>query len=277
MLVVRFTAELARSCRREQFVRDFLHRPARRARRSTSARASSSATSARGTWRCCARWGRASASRRIGVEEVTCGAASGSPAPASAAPSPRARWRTRRRCSAVPYADHRQDRARRPHGAEARLADDQRGAGQQAAPRSTASTPAASSSRAIRRPSTASPTSARGRRCTRTTSGSWRATSSTSSQDVYGERVEVSFHKRLREERIFPTVMDLSAQIGRDVEATREYFVRRRLEQEGSLRGVVDGAAVGAGIQQPKNHRGDEPMANDKIVTSMKRTSRPRC
>jgi len=50
--------------------------------------------------------------------------------------------------------------------------------------------------------------------------------------DVYGERVEVSFYKRLREERIFPTVMDLSAQIARDVEATREYFARKRVEQE---------------------------------------------
>jgi riboflavin kinase/FMN adenylyltransferase len=52
--------------------------------------------------------------------------------------------------------------------------------------------------------------------------------------DVYGERVEVSFYKRLREERIFPTVMDLSAQIARDVEATREYFARKRMEQEGA-------------------------------------------
>jgi riboflavin kinase/FMN adenylyltransferase len=50
--------------------------------------------------------------------------------------------------------------------------------------------------------------------------------------DVYGEKVELSFYKRLREERIFPTVMDLSAQIGRDVETTREYFARRRVEQE---------------------------------------------
>jgi riboflavin kinase/FMN adenylyltransferase len=50
--------------------------------------------------------------------------------------------------------------------------------------------------------------------------------------DVYGQRVDLSFYKRLREERIFPTVMDLSAQIGRDVETTREYFMRRRLEQE---------------------------------------------
>jgi riboflavin kinase/FMN adenylyltransferase len=50
--------------------------------------------------------------------------------------------------------------------------------------------------------------------------------------DVYGQKVELSFFKRLREERIFATVMDLSAQIGRDVEAAREYFVRRRMEQE---------------------------------------------
>ena len=53
------------------------------------------------------------------------------------------------------------------------------------------------------------------------------------SSDVYGERVEIQFFKRLREERIFSTVMDLSAQIGRDVETTREYFAaRRRLEQK---------------------------------------------
>lgn len=49
--------------------------------------------------------------------------------------------------------------------------------------------------------------------------------------EVYGEPVRLSFYKRLREEMIFPTVMDLSAQIGRDVEATREYFaLRRRLD-----------------------------------------------
>jgi riboflavin kinase/FMN adenylyltransferase len=52
------------------------------------------------------------------------------------------------------------------------------------------------------------------------------------STDVYGERVELAFHKRLREERIFPSVMDLSAQIRRDVEATREYFAARRLEAQ---------------------------------------------
>jgi riboflavin kinase/FMN adenylyltransferase len=56
--------------------------------------------------------------------------------------------------------------------------------------------------------------------------------------NVYGQKVELAFHKRLREERIFPTVMDLSAQIGRDVEATREYFFRRRLEQEAPPSGL---------------------------------------
>ena len=56
--------------------------------------------------------------------------------------------------------------------------------------------------------------------------------------NVYGQRVELAFYKRLREERIFPTVMDLSAQIGRDVEATREYFFRRRLEQEAPSSGL---------------------------------------
>ncbi len=46
--------------------------------------------------------------------------------------------------------------------------------------------------------------------------------------DVYGEKVELKFYRRLREERIFPTVMDLSAQIRLDVEATREYFIARQ-------------------------------------------------
>ncbi len=58
------------------------------------------------------------------------------------------------------------------------------------------------------------------------------------SSDVYGERVEIQFFKRLREERIFTTVMDLSAQIRRDVEATREFFAaRRRLEERSSVAG----------------------------------------
>lgn len=49
--------------------------------------------------------------------------------------------------------------------------------------------------------------------------------------DVYGQRVALRFHRRLRDERIFPTIMDLSAQIGRDVEATRDTFAAlRRLQ-----------------------------------------------
>lgn len=48
--------------------------------------------------------------------------------------------------------------------------------------------------------------------------------------DVYGQVVALGFFRRLREERIFPSIMDLSAQIGRDVEATRDHFaaLRRR-------------------------------------------------
>jgi len=42
--------------------------------------------------------------------------------------------------------------------------------------------------------------------------------------DVYGERVELYLFKRLRDEMLFPSVMALSAQIRRDVEAAREYF-----------------------------------------------------
>jgi riboflavin kinase/FMN adenylyltransferase len=49
--------------------------------------------------------------------------------------------------------------------------------------------------------------------------------------DVYGEQVELRFFDRLREERIFPSTMDLSAQIARDVEATREFFRHQRAEQ----------------------------------------------
>ncbi len=50
--------------------------------------------------------------------------------------------------------------------------------------------------------------------------------------DVYGEMVELTFWKRLREERMFRSTMDLSAQIGRDVEATREYFRALRAEEQ---------------------------------------------
>ncbi len=46
------------------------------------------------------------------------------------------------------------------------------------------------------------------------------------SSDVYGERVHLSFCRHLREEKLFSSMMDLSAQIGRDADAAREYFRR---------------------------------------------------
>lgn len=52
------------------------------------------------------------------------------------------------------------------------------------------------------------------------------------SSDVYGQQVDLAFHKHLREEKIFPSVMDLSSQIGRDVEATREHAAARRRRAE---------------------------------------------
>jgi riboflavin kinase / FMN adenylyltransferase len=48
------------------------------------------------------------------------------------------------------------------------------------------------------------------------------------SADVYGERVRLFFFDRLREERKFPSVMALTEQIARDIEATREFFRGRQ-------------------------------------------------
>jgi riboflavin kinase/FMN adenylyltransferase len=45
------------------------------------------------------------------------------------------------------------------------------------------------------------------------------------SSDVYGERVRLAFFDRVREERVFPSMLELTAQIRRDVEATRLYFL----------------------------------------------------
>ena len=44
------------------------------------------------------------------------------------------------------------------------------------------------------------------------------------SANVYGEKVRLFFFERLREERKFPSVTDLSEQIGRDIQATRDFF-----------------------------------------------------
>ncbi len=47
------------------------------------------------------------------------------------------------------------------------------------------------------------------------------------SSDVYGEEIRLSFFDRLRDEKTFDSMLDLTAQIRRDVEATRDYFLRK--------------------------------------------------
>ena len=49
------------------------------------------------------------------------------------------------------------------------------------------------------------------------------------SSDVYGEHVRLFFLDRLREERKFPSVIELKAQIQRDIAAARSYFETGRL------------------------------------------------
>lgn len=47
------------------------------------------------------------------------------------------------------------------------------------------------------------------------------------SSNVYGEEIRLWFHDRLRDEQVFPSMLELTAQIRRDVEATRAYFLSR--------------------------------------------------
>ena len=47
------------------------------------------------------------------------------------------------------------------------------------------------------------------------------------SSDVYGEAIRLTFHERLRDELVFPSMLELTAQIRRDVEATRLWFLTR--------------------------------------------------
>ena len=46
------------------------------------------------------------------------------------------------------------------------------------------------------------------------------------SSDVYGEKIRLAFLGRLREERVFPSMLELTTQIRKDVEETRLFFQR---------------------------------------------------
>ena len=48
--------------------------------------------------------------------------------------------------------------------------------------------------------------------------------------DVYGEPIRLSFFERLRDERVFPSMLELTAQIRRDVEATRLWLLSKGVE-----------------------------------------------
>jgi riboflavin kinase/FMN adenylyltransferase len=50
------------------------------------------------------------------------------------------------------------------------------------------------------------------------------------SSDVYGEPIRLSFLERLRDEQTFASMLELTAQIRKDVEASRLYFLRRPSE-----------------------------------------------
>jgi len=47
------------------------------------------------------------------------------------------------------------------------------------------------------------------------------------SSDVYGEPIRLMFYERLRDEMVFPSMLELTAQIRRDVESTRLWFLSR--------------------------------------------------
>lgn len=51
-------------------------------------------------------------------------------------------------------------------------------------------------------------------------------------RDIYGEHVHVNFHHKLRDEAKYATLDALKAQIARDVEATREYFLNSDWQRE---------------------------------------------
>jgi riboflavin kinase/FMN adenylyltransferase len=68
--------------------------------------------------------------------------------------------------------------------------------------------------------------------------------------DLYGRSVELSFLERLRDERRFASLEELSAQIARDVERAREVLARGEARpaarSEGGAGGDVRGGAGAA-------------------------------
>jgi riboflavin kinase/FMN adenylyltransferase len=46
-------------------------------------------------------------------------------------------------------------------------------------------------------------------------------------ENVYEDEVRVYFHARLRHEKRFGSIDELTGQIRRDIESTREFFLRR--------------------------------------------------
>ena len=52
-------------------------------------------------------------------------------------------------------------------------------------------------------------------------------------RDIYGKRVQVRFHKKLRDERKYPDLAALAAAIARDVADARAYFRHRELRIDG--------------------------------------------
>jgi riboflavin kinase/FMN adenylyltransferase len=52
-------------------------------------------------------------------------------------------------------------------------------------------------------------------------------------RDIYGRRVQVRFHKKLRDERKYPDVAALAAAIARDVADAKAYFRHRELRIDG--------------------------------------------
>ena len=142
---------------------------------------------------------------------------------ASARRSPRATSTARERAPRPAVRDGRNHRERRPHGAQDRVPDDEPPARQRAL--SEGRRLLHGREDRVLRADVRCVTNI-GRRPTvyedyTTTIESYILDFSS---DVYGERVRLSFFERVREEMTFPSMLELTAQIRLDVEATRLYF-----------------------------------------------------